>query len=336
MRFSRPLLIYSGQMLPGERITTIKRVAAALAEEPWADLNLTLRQFGFPTDQDGDFLPPPYEYVMGCLEEKASDPDLLALQDHVFPGVGAGPRAEDSSGGPWTEGSFRLFVSHTHSHQAFAGSLREALLRWGVDAFVAHDRIEPSQEWQAEIESALNTCDALTAVLTKDFVESRWCDQEVGFCIARGILIVPLSLYIDPDGYVDPHGFIGKYQRMNAIESEEPLPVAGRLFDLLAAHDLTADKMTHQVALRYAASFSFDNARENFERLVTIPKEHWNEEMAEIVEGAAARNSQIQYARTRIGESMPEAATRHVDEMLDRDQASSDDIPFLPDDDIPF
>jgi hypothetical protein len=309
-------------MLPGERITVIKRVAAALAEEPWPDLNLTLRQFDFSTDQFSDFLPPPYEYVMNCLEANASDSRLLDLQDHVFPGAGSGPRTEDESGGPWRENHFRLFVSHTHTHQSFAGSLRETFSNWGIDAFVAHDQIEPSREWQSEIESALNTCDALTAVLTEDFVGSNWCDQEVGFCLARGILIVPLSLG------VNPHGFIGKFQRMNASETEHASSVAGRVFDLLATHDLTAEKMPRQIALRYATSFSFDNARHNFDQLLTIPKEGWTEEIAGIVEGAPERNNQIEHASTNSGERMPEAATEHAEQMLERSREADDDIPF--------
>ena len=103
--------------------------------------------------------------------------------------------------------------------------------------------------------------------LPPDFVESKWCDQEVGFCIARGLLIVPMSLG------VNPHGFIGKYQRMDAREDERSIEVAERLFDLLIGHELTQAKLARPAAQKYARSYSFDNARKNFEMLKSVPQE---------------------------------------------------------------
>ena len=154
-------------MLPGERISLIKSVAASLVEEENAtDLNLTLRAFGFPTEVGdyGDELSH-YEYVVRQLEAGRDDA-LIALRDHLYPGVGSGPRDEADAAGPWQGEHFRLFVSHTSAHREFAGGLRRSLLALAVDCFVAHDQIEPTREWQDEIETALNTCDALVAVFT--------------------------------------------------------------------------------------------------------------------------------------------------------------------------
>jgi hypothetical protein len=59
---------------------------------------------------------------------------------------------------------------------------------------------------EAEIEKALRTCDGLATYLTSDFSASVWTDQEVGYCLARNVAIVPIR--ID----VNPYGFVGKYQ----------------------------------------------------------------------------------------------------------------------------
>lgn len=312
-------------MHPGERIPLIKAAAAALSEETWADMNLTLRQFGFETyDEDGFNMPAAYDYAVDRLESKGSDEALLQIQEFLFPGVVPGTPTNAAAGGPWKPDHFRLFVSHTSAHKAFCGSLRQELLTWGIDAFVAHDQIEPTKQWQDEIELALATCDALAAVLTEDFVESRWCDQEVGFAMARGIVIVPLSL----DG-VNPHGFIGKYQRMNTEEGALPSSVADQLVDLLARHEKTSLSMAHQIVVRYANSGSFDNARYNYERLLEIPKEHWTANLAKMAEEAPQSNSQIALAVTRTGQKMPEQVTKYLDGVLDRTPSSSDDdIPF--------
>jgi len=52
--------------------------------------------------------------------------------------------------------------------------------------------------------SALATCEALIAWLTPDFHESLWTDQEVGFCVGRSVLIIPIRVGLNP------YGFIGK------------------------------------------------------------------------------------------------------------------------------
>lgn len=296
-------------------MTAIKAAAEALAEDSWTNIDLTLGQFGFDAGPDHDERGDKYGYLVRCLQD-CGDDELTALQDYLFPGVEQGPGSDGSDGeGLWEEGMFRLFISHTHAHVAFVGALRRALEEMGIAAFVAHDQIEPTRQWQEEIEAALSSCDALAAVLTPDFVDSSWCDQEVGYGMARGVLIVPLGVG------ADPHGFIGKYQCMRAREDEDAQAVARRLFDLLIQHEKTAERMLPVIAMgivkRYARSRSFDNARENFDQVKKIPKEYWTPELAEIVERAPAENTQVAYAKVG-GEKMPGAASRFLDEMLDR------------------
>ena len=86
--------------------------------------------------------------------------------------------------------------------------LRDSLDRYGVSCFVAHEDIEPTKEWQDEIEGALFSMDALVALLTERFSESCWTDQEIGIAYGRGVPVVPVRLG------TDPYGFIGKYQAL--------------------------------------------------------------------------------------------------------------------------
>ena len=65
--------------------------------------------------------------------------------------------------------------------------VQEALWAYSISAFVAHNDIEPTQEWQTEIETALATCHALVAMLRAGFHGSNWTDQEVGFAMGRGV-----------------------------------------------------------------------------------------------------------------------------------------------------
>lgn len=51
--------------------------------------------------------------------------------------------------------------------------VKTALRDVAVDGFVAHEDIEPTSEWVTEIETALETCDALATFLTPTFHETH-------------------------------------------------------------------------------------------------------------------------------------------------------------------
>ena len=117
-----------------------------------------------------------------------------------------------------------------------AAKLSERLARYGVHAFVAHEDIEPTKEWQIEIERALRSCDALCAFLTPEFVESKWCDQEVGFVVEARKLVVPLRMG------ADPHGFIGKYQGATVVDGVTITGVCELVIQILLSSPLTQQK----------------------------------------------------------------------------------------------
>jgi hypothetical protein len=109
----------------------------------------------------------------------------------------------------WADGDFRLFLSHKTEVKRETAALKEALRHYGISAFVAHEDIHPTKEWQDEIENALATMDGFVALMTKDFHDSNWTDQEVGYALARGVPIVAVRLERDP------YGFLGKIQGLS-------------------------------------------------------------------------------------------------------------------------
>jgi hypothetical protein len=306
-------------MNPGERITLIKRIAGTLSEQDYSDIRLTLGEFGVPYDDE--FAGGLYEMVLDA-GRGASDEALLELHAYLHPDART---QTPTSGGPWDPGAFRLFISHTHAHRQFAGALRTSLKRVGIDAFVAHDTIEPGSEWLDVIESALNTCDAAAALLTPDFRQSKWCDQEIGFCMARSVPIVVLRM---PE---DPHGFIGKYQGIQVGPSDSGSKISPRVFDLLAKHELTRSRMVRPVIQRYVRSGSYQNTRDVFPLLTAIPKAEWTDQMVEDVLSAAKNNTQVEQAILLDGRQVPEATSNHLAALgvlpAPRSPAD-DDIPF--------
>ncbi len=118
----------------------------------------------------------------------------------------------------WGKNSFRVFISHKSQSEVkdVIKELKDQLMVFGISCFLAHENIQPSAEWELEIEKALFSMDALLAFMTESFHESDWTDQELGFALARRVPIIPIN-----HGR-KPYGFIGKYQ---AITYKEDLAI---------------------------------------------------------------------------------------------------------------
>jgi hypothetical protein len=99
--------------------------------------------------------------------------------------------------------------------------LKKALAAYGIDGFVAHEDIQPTVEWQREIEFALRSMHMLCAIVTEDFCKSLWADQEVGFALGRPVPVVAIRCG------ADPYGLLGKHQALTAdigkLEAAAPL-----------------------------------------------------------------------------------------------------------------
>lgn len=315
-------------MRPGARITLLRRLADRLADDDyqWDDRDLVLGQFGFTTD-DGRSGEGPRGYALRHLQN-GSDDSLVELDEYLF--GGSSRDSLEAADLPWETGTFRLFISHTSAHAGLAGALRTIFSAWRIDAFVAHTTIEPTREWQREIETALASCHAFTALLTSDFAESKWCDQEVGFCLARRVPIVPVRLE------VDPHGFIGRYQAARAAPPGTAPWVADAIFRALFRHAAIKDAMAAPVVYRYVASRTVEGARSNFALLREVSEASWTRELVELVERAAGENPQIQNATVLEPElkAMPEATRELLASVRERLGVGAPVI--AADDDIPF
>jgi hypothetical protein len=170
--------------------------------------------------------------------------------DDVSDAEGQGSSADDLAR-LWAVDMLRLFVSHVSAHKVAVSNLKSHLARFGVSAFVAHEDVEPSLEWQREILTALHSMDAMAVILTADFHESYWTDQEIGVAIERGVLVVPIRAPINP------YGFIAKTQGMRA-DLAEPAQLASGIVEILLRRARTRDIMRDALvaAIEFAQSFA--------------------------------------------------------------------------------
>ena len=267
-------------MQPGQRVDVIKRVATRLAAtEDWGEIDLVLEQFGFPTSDywDRDMR----SYIVKSLRD--GDDDDLAVIDQYLMGHS---RLGDE---PWEDERFRLFLTHVATQKLAAHELKSCLRFYGVDAFVAHDDIQPGKEWQVVIESALHSCHALAGLLHVGFRESDWCDQEVGIALGRGIAVVPIQFDLFP------YGFFGSVQAVSNAAIQQPGALALNLVKVLLKDKRTSARLTGAIVDELARAASFDQANK-LSRILAEDAFLLSREQAEQLRKAEKENDQLQGA----------------------------------------
>lgn len=271
-------------MRSSDRIKLIRQICNRLQVLEWSELDLTLRQFGLPWSKTWEGGKDDY-----CIHhvEQGEDSALLELYEHLYDGKQFELAPRGTAEHLWQEGYFRLFLGHISTSKKLVAEVKAALEPRGIDAFVAHQDIEPTKEWEQEIELALETCDALAAFLTADFHGSLWTDQEVGFCVRRRILIIPVRIGRDP------YGFLGRYQALDGQERDASW-IADALFEILLNHDLTSERMALAVVKLFEESGSFAEAKGNLGYVTRVKR--WSPSLLRRLEEAIESNSQVEGA----------------------------------------
>ena len=106
----------------------------------------------------------------------------------------------------------RVFLSHRTEHRKEVSSMAKALKRFGFKTFVAHEDISPTHEWRDEILLALRSMTHFVGLITDDFHNGSWTDQEIGYAFSSSEvrrIFVRLS-------DMDPRGFAGFEQAVSS------------------------------------------------------------------------------------------------------------------------
>jgi len=187
----------------------------------------------------------------------------------------------------WGDEGYRLFISHKTEVKKETAELKEKLKLFGISGFVAHEDIRPTEEWQSEIENALFSMDAFVALMTEDFHESNWTDQEVGFAFGRGVPIISVKLG------KDPYGFLGKVQ---AISCSWDM-VAKEIVKILMPHDRMLNAYIN--AIRNCHGYRYDGAN-TLSELLPFIKRLSNQQASSLI-SAFNENGQVRDSFGFIG-----------------------------------
>ena len=255
-------------------------IADRLRDAERSLIDVTLQQFSlsYLANWSGS----KYDYILRMVSE-ASDDILFSLAHHV------GFEIEHARSGGleppfWRKGYLRLFLSHLSNHRVYAAELQENLVPHGISAFVAHNEIQATKEWEAEIQIALGTCDVLVALLHPYFHESNWTDQEIGFAMGRGLPVFSVRFG------QDPYGFIGRFQAFNG-RRKRPADLALEVVECLKTHKQTRHLMASAIVTLFEEARSFADARERIQHLEKM--DYWSNSFAERLRTAVDTNAQI-------------------------------------------
>lgn len=251
-------------MKPLEKLKLVDDIGRELQSRmTFSEIDSYFSTYGIPTDHQPSYHSK-YVYVKEVLI-KINDEIVIEIAnelniEHNF--KSKLPVFKDNTTSFWKIGHFKLFISHLSSFKQKAGIIKSELEKYGISGFVAHEDIEPTKEWQEEIEKGLFTMDALCALLMPGFKESNWTDQEIGIAIGRGVLVIPIRKELDP------YGFIGKFQGFQGV-GKKVHEVADGIFEILIKNPKTRNTLINCLIDLFLLS---NNEKEALERIISIKK----------------------------------------------------------------
>lgn len=292
-------------MKRGERIRLIKEAAESLNERQWHEIQLTLREFGLRTYEPG--WNDDVDQLTYCTDQiaEASDDTLLDLHEYLL-GEDAAPGPQQITDRPWGSNPVAVFISHRHEDAPFVSTVRDILgSRYGIDAFVAHNDINPSKKWRDTIRAGLASCHFMVAVLHEKFHESQWCDQEVGWAMGRGVPVMPVrrQSHVGPrfDGFMEEHQdlVIGPATQYGTGEWW----LAERIFEAVLYEPKTRSIGIKSLVEAFVHSFNYDNTRKLWVHIEKV--DHFDSEQLRRLEYALQTNRQV-YECNVDGQGLPD------------------------------
>lgn len=178
----------------------------------------------------------------------------------------------------WGTAHVRVFLSHKSSVKEHTSALKVSLARCGIAAFVAHEDIEPTEEWQREIERSLFSMDALVALLTEDYHDSNWTDQEVGVAIGRGVPLIGVRLGRDP------YGLMGKGQGLGGCSWSDTDAIAVKVNQLLHKRLPDKSRLFECALSAYAASTGWADSAWKVQHLLSLFDNLTSNQVARIID----------------------------------------------------
>jgi len=125
------------------------------------------------------------------------------------------------------EEKIKIFLSYCHdSDYELAKEVKKSLEEYWFDIFLAHKSLMPGVEFDENLIENISTCDIFIPLLTNNFRDSLYTDQEIGIAVAQDKKIISLMT----GNITSPHGFIkNKHAIKIDLSREELNPIINRI-----------------------------------------------------------------------------------------------------------
>lgn len=107
---------------------------------------------------------------------------------------------------------FKVFISHaTNPDGDLAYWIMQGIDRIHLRAFVYERYQRGGQNKFEVIKAMINLCPFFLVILTKNGIQSQWVNQEIGYAVATGKIIIPIleadinGKYLESKGFVELH-----------------------------------------------------------------------------------------------------------------------------------
>ena len=104
----------------------------------------------------------------------------------------------------------KVFISYSDTNYADVVKISTMLKEHNINTFVAKHDIKSGEKWSNKIKDSLKTSHVFLAIITKEYHNSSYADQEIGMALAMNIHIIPIRL----DDSI-PKGFLNEIHAEN-------------------------------------------------------------------------------------------------------------------------
>ena len=180
----------------------------------------------------------------------------------------------------------KVFLSYLIEYKNIAAKIKRILDDFGFQSFLAHEDIQPTQDWIKTILEYLNKTQVFLPILTRNFQKSEWVNQEIGYALAKNKLIIPMKIDIDPPG------FLLKFQALK-YNPHKRFPLS-RMLQVIGKNQKSGGKLRDLLIEKFGQSGSWAEAGMNTQYLLSV-NNYSEEQVLRIIEKTMS-NDQIYYS----------------------------------------
>lgn len=87
---------------------------------------------------------------------------------------------------------YNVFISHSTQDRGLVIALANILAKFEITVFVAEWCLSPGEPVSKKVFEGIEKSDCIVALLTRNGIRSNWVNQEIGYALNAGKILIPL------------------------------------------------------------------------------------------------------------------------------------------------